>query len=175
MPCGEVTRITSVRSQSKACSAGRELELLSGAQAALMSARGRSERAFATHQGRLPKELALAGITRDTPDPQGGQIDRGRLEEFGRAAALRSAQLLPPVQSAYNPDGRPRSAADFDEKSLPFGVASLSFSQAVNDIARVWSVIWRRAGGDEGEHSARPAKRKTHGSPPASTGIPERP
>jgi hypothetical protein len=27
-------------------------------------ARGRSERAFATHQGRLPKELALAGITR---------------------------------------------------------------------------------------------------------------
>jgi len=26
-------------------------------------ARGRSERAFSTHQGRLPKELALAGIT----------------------------------------------------------------------------------------------------------------
>jgi len=26
-------------------------------------ARGRSERAFATHQGRIPKELALAGIT----------------------------------------------------------------------------------------------------------------
>ena len=26
-------------------------------------ARGRSERAFATHQARLPKELALAGIT----------------------------------------------------------------------------------------------------------------
>lgn len=29
-------------------------------------ARGRSERAFATHQGRLPKELALAGITEMT-------------------------------------------------------------------------------------------------------------
>jgi hypothetical protein len=27
-------------------------------------ARGRSERAFGTHQGRLPQELALAGITR---------------------------------------------------------------------------------------------------------------
>lgn len=27
------------------------------------AARGRSERAFATHQGRLPKELALAGVT----------------------------------------------------------------------------------------------------------------
>ena len=26
-------------------------------------ARGRSERAFGTHQGRLPQELALAGIT----------------------------------------------------------------------------------------------------------------
>ncbi|MGR9088475.1 MAG: hypothetical protein ACU841_15600 [Gammaproteobacteria bacterium] len=26
-------------------------------------ARGRSERAFATHQGRLPKKLALAGVT----------------------------------------------------------------------------------------------------------------
>ena len=44
---------------------GRALAQLGIEQIAAYSpqARGRSERAFETHQGRLPKELALAGIT----------------------------------------------------------------------------------------------------------------
>lgn len=44
---------------------GRAMKHLGIDQIAAYSpeARGRSERAFATHQGRLPKELALAGIT----------------------------------------------------------------------------------------------------------------
>ena len=79
------------------------------------------------------------------PSPE---LAKNRLEEFGRAAALRSSRYVAPLHAAYAPDGKPRSAADFDVKSIPFGVASLSYSQSVNDIARLWAHLWRRAGGD---------------------------
>ena len=75
-------------------------------------------------------------------------LAKNRLEEFGKAAALRASRYVAPIQAAYTPDGKPKSAAAFDEKSLPFGVASLSYSQAVNDIARLWAHVWQRAGGD---------------------------
>jgi len=77
-------------------------------------------------------------------------LAKNRLEAFGKNAALRSSQFVSPIQAAYTPDGKPRSPAHFDEKSVPFGVASLSYSQAVNDIARLWVHLWRSAGGDLG-------------------------
>ncbi|HEU5181533.1 MAG TPA: hypothetical protein VFW45_12155 [Candidatus Polarisedimenticolia bacterium] len=75
-------------------------------------------------------------------------LAKDRLEEFGLDAARRSSSLVTHVRSAYTPGGKRISAAAFDEKSLPFGVASLSYSQAVNDIARLWTHLWLRAGGD---------------------------
>jgi hypothetical protein len=81
------------------------------------------------------------------PSPE---LSKNHLEAFGKAAALRSSQFVAPIQSAYTLDGKPRSAAHFDEKSIPFGVASLSYSQSVNDIARLWTHLWRSAGGDLG-------------------------
>ena len=53
-----------------------------------------------------------------------------------------------------------------------FGVASLSYSQSVNDIARVWTYIWSQAGGDvegipfpqsPGEKPKSPSKVKRRG------------
>jgi hypothetical protein len=60
-------------------------------------ARGRSERAFRTHQGRLPKELALAGIT-----------------EMAAANRYLKQQYLP----AYN--------AEFRQPALESGTAFVS-------------------------------------------------
>ena len=81
------------------------------------------------------------------PSPE---LAKNHLAEFGKSAALRASQFVSPIQSAYTPDGKPRSAAHFDEKSVPFGAASLSYSQSVNDIARLWAHLWRSAGGDLG-------------------------
>ena len=112
------------------------------------------------------------------------EMEDHRLEDFGRAAAARAARFIPPIRNAYTPDGKPRSASAFDERSLPFGVASLSYSQSVNDIARVWIYIWRQAGGDvEGlpfpqspeEPSGKPSKVKQRGKPQSASGAPERP
>ncbi len=111
-------------------------------------------------------------------------LQKFRLEEFGKSAARHSAEYIDPIRAAYTADGRPRSASDFDEKSLPFGIASLSFSQAVNDISRVWLAIWERAGGDiQGlpfstgaeKTDAKPAKGKKRAQSRPSTGSSERP
>ena len=103
---------------------------------------------------------------------QAEELEEHRLEDFGRAAALRASRFVPHIRDAYTADGRPRSPQAFDERSLPFGVASLSYSQSVNDIARVWIYIWRQAGGDvegdpfprgPGENSSKPSKVEQRG------------
>jgi hypothetical protein len=112
------------------------------------------------------------------------EIEANRLEDFGLAAARRASRFIPPIRNAYTPDGKPRSAEAFDERSLPFGVASLSYSQSVNDIARVWISIWRQAGGDvaglpfpqeTGEQPAASTQGKHRAKSKTTTGAPERP
>jgi hypothetical protein len=60
-------------------------------------ARGRSERAFATHQGRLPKELALTGIT------EMGQANRYLTEVYLPHFNAEFAQAAPEDGSAFVP------------------------------------------------------------------------
>jgi hypothetical protein len=53
------------------------------------------------------------------------------------------------LRLAYHPaDGRPVRATDFDDRSVPFAIASLCYSHAVTDTAHVWIRIWKRANGD---------------------------
>ncbi|HET6277533.1 MAG TPA: hypothetical protein VFG08_02000, partial [Candidatus Polarisedimenticolia bacterium] len=35
-----------------------------------------------------------------------------------------------------------------DERSIPFGIASLSYSQATTDIVRLWRYVWISVNGD---------------------------
>jgi len=63
-------------------------------------------------------------------------------------SAERSRQYAAAVRRGYGADGRRLSAQAFDERSLPFGVGSLSFSHAVNDIVRVWLWAWEASHGD---------------------------
>ncbi|MBE0616793.1 MAG: transposase, partial [Proteobacteria bacterium] len=60
-------------------------------------ARGRSERAFATYQGRLPQELALAGIT------DMGQANRCRNDVYRPRHTGEFAHPAPQDGSAFVP------------------------------------------------------------------------
>jgi hypothetical protein len=59
-----------------------------------------------------------------------------------------AASLYPVLYSALVVDGRLVPAETFDFRSIPFGVASISYSRAVNTVVNVWCAIWREAGGD---------------------------
>jgi hypothetical protein len=63
-------------------------------------------------------------------------------------SAGRTARNYDQIGAAFSDDGAPRSAQALDERSVPFAVASLAYSQAVNDIVRVWVHLWRSTGGD---------------------------
>jgi hypothetical protein len=86
--------------RSKLTQVGRALKQLGIEHIAGYSpqARGRSERAFRTLQDRLPKELALAGIT--TPEAANGWIAETYIPAYNTAFAVPAEQ----EGSAFVPD-----------------------------------------------------------------------
>lgn len=69
---------------------------------------------------------------------------------FGREVIRRSAGDDARLEAAYRAAGTPPRPAAFDDRSVPFAVASLSYSHTVTDIARAWLAAWGRAHGDLG-------------------------
>jgi hypothetical protein len=83
-------------------------------------------------------------------------VDDKTLEARMMDSARRTARNYDQIGAAYKDDGTPRSAQALDERSLPFAVASLAYSQAVNDIVRVWCRVWRASGGDMTSPTSQP-------------------
>jgi hypothetical protein len=59
----------------------------------------------------------------------------------------RSRHLYPSIGEEYRRVGGPPGAPHFDDRSVAFGVASLTFSHAVSDVAALFRYIWIEAGG----------------------------
>ncbi|MGH9797165.1 MAG: hypothetical protein ACRD5D_03300 [Candidatus Polarisedimenticolia bacterium] len=96
-------------------------------------------------------------------------LERGDLRGFALAAAQRAGRNYAHIGKAFKDDGTPTSPAAVDERSVPFGVASLAYSHAASDIAWVWLSVWRSINGDlEGT----PALNLP---PPRKAGIPKKP
>ena len=51
---------------------------------------------------------------------------------------------------AYAAAGEPPHPVAFDDRSVPFAIASLSYSRSITDIVRAWLAVWKQAGGDMG-------------------------
>ena len=75
-------------------------------------------------------------------------IDSGDLRPYLLESARRAARSYARIAPAFKDDGTPVSPQAVDERSVPFGIGALAYSQAVNDIARIWALLWREAGGD---------------------------
>jgi hypothetical protein len=84
----------------------------------------------------------------DLPGVPGSLGRDADLMAFGAAAARRARRYYPAIRRAYAPGNREPVALRFDVRSLPFGVASLSYSHSVTDTARVWLHVWNKAHGD---------------------------
>ncbi|MGH9870176.1 MAG: hypothetical protein ACREAA_18695 [Candidatus Polarisedimenticolia bacterium] len=93
--------------------------------------------------------LVFYGWEDQSLDPS--RTAREGLRAFAEATASRARASYAPIRAAYATDG-PKSkvplARRFDERSLPFGVGSLSWSRTVTDTARLWRHVWKHAHGD---------------------------
>ncbi len=75
------------------------------------------------------------------------------------ASVMRRAMLDDRTLSrTYAEAGDPPHPSAFDDRSVPFAVASLSYSHTFTDIVRVWIAAWDQVGGD----MARTPYRKRH-------------
>ena len=81
-----------------------------------------------------------------------GVLSRARDEDRGLARAYREWRLAPDPSA-------------FDDRSVPFAIASLSYSRTVTDIVRAWLSAWGRAHGDLGltPYLAPPTRRALEG------------
>ena len=75
-------------------------------------------------------------------------LDEGSVTAFGMNLADRSRSYLDDLIGAFRRYDADENTAALDERSVPFGVASLTFSRSVTDTARAWLYAWRQAHGD---------------------------
>lgn len=74
--------------------------------------------------------------------------DSGGLRPYLIESARRAARSYARIAPAFKDDGTPVTPQAVDDRSVPFGVGALAYSQAVNDVVRVWALLWRESGGD---------------------------
>jgi len=94
----------------------------------------------------VEKMLERIPFVVDREEPAALQKDdiRGFVMEIARRA-LRNYALIGP---AFKDDGSPVSPSALDERSVPFGITSLSYSHATSDIAWIWRHLWASINGD---------------------------
>jgi hypothetical protein len=119
------------------------------------------------YRGYIERSLARIPYVLDrAPTPL---LDRGDIEAHLMESARRAGKNYALIGPAFKDDGTPRSPQALDERSVPFGIASLAYSEAVNDIVRIWTHLWRAADGDM---SGGPFQEKAVENP-RPAGVPE--
>ena len=83
-------------------------------------------------------------LDRDPPKTLEKDDIRGFVRDIARRAGKNYALIGP----AFKDDGTPKSASALDERSVPFGIASLSYSHSTSDIAWIWRHVWVSINGD---------------------------
>ncbi len=75
-------------------------------------------------------------------------LARDDVRAFVKEIAVRAGKNYPLIGPAFKDDGTPRAPGALDERSVPFGIASLSYSHATSDIVWVWRHLWSSINGD---------------------------
>ncbi len=65
-------------------------------------------------------------------------LKKGQMESYIYEIAARSIRSYPLLGQSYFPNGVLVSSSTFDPRSLPFGIASLSYSHSISNTVQVW-------------------------------------
>jgi hypothetical protein len=90
--------------------------------------------------------LPKVRLTLERRAPSG--VDAASLQAWAGEAVAWSRQFYEPIGRSFWVDETLVGAERFDERSIPFGIGSLTYARAVNDIAVAWMTVWREGGGD---------------------------
>jgi hypothetical protein len=91
---------------------------------------------------------------------ENGDLDSGGLEAFTRVILERAAAQDALLAKIYAAAGDPPAPSMFDDRSVPFAIASLAYSKTVTDIVRAWLHTWENAHGDMGRTPYRNRNKK---------------
>jgi hypothetical protein len=75
-------------------------------------------------------------------------LSRDDFKSFTLAIVERARAEDITLARAYAQAGQGNDAAVFDDRSIPFAIASLSYSHSVTDIVQAWLAAWRECHGD---------------------------
>jgi hypothetical protein len=75
-------------------------------------------------------------------------LNEDHLKDYVHSIAAEAVEKYSQVGDSYFPEGKLVSSDTFDWKSLPFGVASLSYSHSISDTVQIWFYCWKLAHGD---------------------------
>ena len=93
-------------------------------------------------ESRRPK-FPLVFYGHDSP-----ALARGDVTGFAAAIVERARAQDSDLARAYAQAPSWDDPASFDDRSIPFAIASLSYSRAVTDVAQAWVAAWRACHGD---------------------------
>ena len=71
-----------------------------------------------------------------------------RLRDYIYQVAAQASAKYPRLGEAYFPYGALVSSDTFDPRSLPFGIASLSYSHSITHTVQIWFHTWKKSNGD---------------------------
>ncbi len=74
----------------------------------------------------------------------------GAFDAFAVRIMKRARENDRGLQRAYAAAGDPPDPAHFGDRSIPFAVGSLAYSNTITEIVRAWLAAWQQAGGDMG-------------------------
>jgi hypothetical protein len=75
-------------------------------------------------------------------------LQKDRVPEYLHRIASETARSYPLLGESYFPNGSLVSSDTFDPRSLPFGIASLSYTHSIQDTVRIWFYVWKKSHGD---------------------------
>lgn len=97
---------------------------------------------------RLFVEKRLARIPFVFDRSRAGELEDGDVERFIMTNVRRAEPNYVLIGPAYTDDGTPATRHALDERSVPYGIASLAYSEAVTGIVLIWRRVWISVNGD---------------------------